>query len=83
MKFKASINIMPQKALLDPQGKTVKANLPHVGIEGVEDVRIGKHINMELEADNEAEAEQKIKLACDKILVNQVMEEYTFEILKS
>jgi len=80
MKFKASINIMPQKALLDPQGKTVQANLPHAGIEGVDDVRIGKHIHLELEAANAQDAEQKVKQACEKILVNQVMEEYTYEI---
>ena len=45
MKFKAEIDIMPHKELLDPQGKTVANNMEHVHIYGIQDVRIGKHIS--------------------------------------
>ena len=80
MKYIAEIDIMPHKELLDPQGKTVTHNLPHIEITGVEDVRIGKHITMRLDADTEAEAREKVDAACRKLLANLIMETYTFEL---
>lgn len=80
MKFKAEIDIMPHKELLDPQGKTVANNMTHVDIFGVEDVRIGKHIVMQLEATNREEAEEKVDTACKKLLANLIMETYSFEL---
>lgn len=80
MKFLASIDIMPHKELLDPQGKTVSKNLDHVDIHGIEDVRIGKHIELKLEAENASVAEEKVEMACKKILANVIMEKYTYTI---
>jgi len=80
MKFKAEINIMPLKELLDPQGKAVKLGLKNLNIEQVADVRIGKHITMQLDASNQAEAEQKVETACKKLLANMIMESYDFEV---
>ncbi len=80
MKFKAEIDIMPHKELLDPQGKTVANNLTHVDIFGVSDVRIGKHVTMILEAASETEARETVETACKKILANLIMEHYTFSI---
>jgi len=80
MKFKADINIMPHKELLDPQGKTVARNMDHVGINGVEDVRIGKHIEIVLEAIDEPSANAIIDQACQKFLANMIMESYSFEV---
>ncbi|MBU6168813.1 MAG: phosphoribosylformylglycinamidine synthase subunit PurS [Bacteroidetes bacterium] len=80
MKFLAEIDIMPHKELLDPQGKTVEKNLHHIPVTGVLDIRIGKHIQMLLEAENESEASDKIDLACKKLLANLIMENYTFQI---
>ena len=80
MKFLASIDIMPHKELLDPQGKTVANNLAYVQISGIEDVRIGKHIVLTIEAENETEAQEKTDLACKKLLANLIMETYTFHI---
>lgn len=81
MKFTASITVMPHKELLDPQGKTVANNLKNVHIYGVEDVRIGKHIVLKLEAENEAEAREKVETACKKLLANLIMETYSFELV--
>ena len=53
MKFKAEINVMPLEELLDPQGKTVARNMDHAGIYGVQDVRIGKHIEILIDATDE------------------------------
>ena len=80
MKFKADINVMPHKELLDPQGKTVARNMDHVGITGVEDVRIGKHIEILLDAKDESTAHTIIDQACQKLLANMIMESYSFEI---
>ena len=73
---------MPQDALLDPQGKTVENNTPKVGIDNISDIRIGKHITLEIKASNESEAKQKVALACEKLLANKIMESYTFSIVK-
>lgn len=80
MKFKAEINIMPLKELLDPQGKTVARNMDHAGFMGVEDVRIGKHMEVTIDANDEASARQTIDDACRKFLANMIMESYSFEI---
>ena len=80
MKYIAEINIMPLKELLDPQGKTITVNLPHIGIHGVEDLRGGKHLTMTFESADDASAENLITEACDRLLANKSMEYCTFTI---
>ncbi len=80
MKFVAAIDVMPHKELLDPQGKTVANNLSHIQISGVEDVRIGKHIVMTLEAESEEAAKEIVDAACQKLLANLIMETYSFQL---
>jgi phosphoribosylformylglycinamidine synthase subunit PurS len=80
MKFVADINIMPHKELLDPQGKAVANNLKNVGITGVLDVRIGKHISLNVEAESEAAARELVDTACRKLLANVIMESFHFEL---
>jgi len=80
MKFKAHINIMPKKELLDPQGKTVTKNMAGVNVTGVHDVRIGKRIEMTLEANDEASAKTKVDTACEGLLANLIMESYEYEL---
>ncbi len=83
MKFKATIDIMPLKELLDPQGKTVGKNISNIGISGIGNVRIGKHIELEVEAEDESQANEKIETACKKLLSNVVMEYFTYSISPS
>ncbi|MDP2188930.1 MAG: phosphoribosylformylglycinamidine synthase subunit PurS [Sphingobacteriaceae bacterium] len=80
MKFKAEIDIMPHDALLDPQGKAVQAGLQNLGLSGVDQVRVGKHISISLEADSEAAAKAAVDEACKKLLANLIVERYHFEI---
>ena len=80
MKFKAEIDIMPLKALLDPQGKAVTNSMSNIGLSEIDNVRIGKHISLEVEADNEAAAKEKVNLACTKLLANQIMESFEFTL---
>lgn len=80
MKFKAEINVMPLKALLDPQGKAVTASMKNLGLPEIENVRIGKHISLEVEAPSKEIAQKKVEDACKKLLSNQIMESYEFEL---
>ena len=82
MKFKAAIDIMPLEALLDPQGKAVTNSMANLGLNEIENVRIGKHITLKIDANDEKEASAKVEEACTKLLVNQVMEYYSFSIEK-
>lgn len=80
MKYIAEIDIMPHKELLDPQGKTAVKNMGNLNITGVDDIRVGKHISMTLEAENEAAAAEKVETACKKLLANVIMEAYSYKI---
>jgi phosphoribosylformylglycinamidine synthase len=80
MNFTAEIKIMPLKELLDPQGKAVLGGLSNLGIKSVNDVRIGKHIQLQIEAASEDEARSIADEASRKLLANQVMEEFTIMI---
>ena len=80
MKFTAEIDVMPLKTLLDPQGKAVSASMGNVGLSEIENVRIGKHITLQIEADNKAIASNKVDEACKKMLCNQIMESYEFTL---
>lgn len=78
--FLASINIMPHKELLDPQGKAIKKNMPTLDINSVEDVRVGKRIELKIDAAHEQEAEALVEKACKKLLANVIMESYQYTI---
>lgn len=82
MIFRAEIDIMPLKALLDPQGKAVTASMKNLGLPEITNVRIGKHISLEIDADSKDAAEKKVEDACKKLLANQIMESFEFEIIE-
>ena len=75
---------MPLKALLDPQGKAVGMTMHNIGFNEVTNVRVGKHITMEIDAPSKDIALEKVNEACSKILSNPVMEgfEYTVKEVK-
>jgi phosphoribosylformylglycinamidine synthase len=80
MKYTAHINIMPLKALLDPQGKAVTGSMKNLNLSEIENVRIGKHITLEIEAADKNTAQQKVDEACKKLLANPIMESYEFNL---
>jgi phosphoribosylformylglycinamidine synthase len=80
MKFTAEINVMPLKALLDPQGKAVTAVIHNTGFADIDNVRIGKHITFEIEAGDKAQAESRVDEVCRKVLHNPIMEGYEFKV---
>ena len=83
MKFKAEIDVMPKKELLDPQGKAVSSSMKSLGLPEVGNVRIGKHISLEVEAESEAIAKEKVEKACKDLLANQIMESFQFELTEA
>jgi phosphoribosylformylglycinamidine synthase len=83
MKYIADITVMPMKALLDPQGKAVTGSMKNLGLSEIENIRIGKHITLEIEASNKDIASSKIDEACKKLLCNQIMEFYEFTLRES
>jgi phosphoribosylformylglycinamidine synthase subunit PurS len=80
MKYQAHITIMPLKALLDPQGKAVTKSMKNLGLAEIENVRIGKHITLLVDATTEAIAREKVELACKKLLANPIIEGFSFEV---
>jgi len=80
MKFIAEINVMPLKALLDPQGKAVTHSMANIGFNEVSNVRIGKHITLEIEASSKETAMERVNEASNKILSNPIMEGFDYTL---
>ena len=80
MTYSVHINIMPLKELLDPQGKAVLGGLNNLGLSSVEDVRIGKHITLQVNANSADEAKNIADEAAKKLLANAVMEYYEISV---
>lgn len=80
MMFTAEVKVMPLKELLDPQGKAVSDGLKNLGLQNVNDVRIGKHINLQIEAATKEEAATIAEDAAKKLLANPVMEEFEISV---
>jgi phosphoribosylformylglycinamidine synthase len=81
MTFNIKIDVMPHRELPDPQGKAVAGSLHKLGLSSVRDVRIGKHISLQIEAPDEAAARELAQDACRKLLANPVMESFEIQIV--
>jgi phosphoribosylformylglycinamidine synthase len=79
--MKAEIYITLKNGVLDPQGKASQTALDHLGFTGVDSVRQGKFIEVELQADNEQEASKQVEDMCNKLLANTVIENYKFKLV--
>jgi phosphoribosylformylglycinamidine synthase subunit PurS len=78
--MKATVLIRPKPGILDPQGEAVGSALGHLGFE-VQDARVGKVIDFELEASNEAAAKAEVEQMCERLLANPLIESYEVEIV--
>lgn len=78
--MKARVHVMLKNGVLDPQGEAVRRALGTLGFEGVEGVRQGKVIELDLSATDKAAAEAQVKEMCEKLLANTVIESYAVEI---
>ena len=80
MNYTVEIKVMPHKELLDPQGKAVLGGLGNLGLQSIGDVRIGKHIHLQVEAASSEEARNIAEEASKKLLSNPVMEYYEIAV---
>jgi phosphoribosylformylglycinamidine synthase len=80
--FKSRIIVQLRKSILDPQGKAVEHGVHSLGYQQAKNVRIGKFIEMEIDAANESEAGRMTEEVCKKLLANPVMEDFTYTIEK-
>jgi len=80
MTYTVQIKVMPLKELLDPQGKAVMGGLQNLGLGGVEDVRVGKNITLQVSADSPEKARQIAEEASKKLLSNPVMEYFEISV---
>ncbi|MFA5890339.1 MAG: phosphoribosylformylglycinamidine synthase subunit PurS [Actinomycetota bacterium] len=78
MKLCVAIDVMLKDGILDPQGKTVEEHLPSLGFTGVAAVRIGKHIELEIEADSREQAAVQVEEMVRKLLSNPVIEDFRY-----
>ncbi len=78
--FQARINVTLKKSVLDPQGKTILKALQSLGFGDAKDVRVGKYFEIKLAGGNKESLEDKIHKMCDKLLINPVIEEYSYSL---
>ncbi|HCD52846.1 MAG TPA: phosphoribosylformylglycinamidine synthase [Balneolaceae bacterium] len=78
--YKAKVNVTLRPSILDPKGKAAHHALQNLGLDQVEQVRIGKFIELDVNADSEAAAKEVVEAACAKLLANEVMEDFEITI---
>lgn len=78
--MKAKVYVTIKQNVLDPQGNAVQGALHTMGFDEVGKVRIGKYMEIELDAADRAQAEERLKAMCEKLLANTVVEDYRFEL---
>ena len=79
--FQARVLIQLRPSVLDPAGEATKAAAQKLGIQGISKLRIGKYIQLEVEAPDEAEAKKRLETLSEKLLSNPVIEDWTLDIL--
>jgi phosphoribosylformylglycinamidine synthase len=78
--MRVKIFVSLKNGVLDPQGKAIERSLHTFGYQEVQDVRMGKFLELEMDAPSRESAEARIREMCDKLLANPVIEDYRFEI---
>jgi len=79
MRYRLRIRITPRAGILDPQGQAVERALASLGFGGVDAVRVGRNVELALEAGTEAEAREEARLMCERLLANPVTEDFTLD----
>jgi phosphoribosylformylglycinamidine synthase subunit PurS len=79
--FRFAVNVTPKPGILDPQGRAVERSLPHLGIEGVSAVRVGRRVELTVTADEEAVARAVVERLAGELLSNPLIEAYAVELV--
>ena len=77
--YRFAVNVTPKPGILDPQGRAVERSLPHLGIEGVSAVRVGRRVELTVEAGDEREARAVVDRLASELLSNPLIEAYEVE----
>ncbi len=80
MPYLAQVDVMLKAGIADPQGQTIERALPVLGYSGVRDVRVGKKIELQVEAESPDDARTKVEEMCQRLLANPVIESYEVTI---
>ena len=80
MEFIAQVDVMLKEGISDPQGQTIERALPALGYASIGDVRVGKHISLRVEAEDEKTAREQVAGLCDVLLANPVIESYSVQL---
>ena len=78
--FHAKITVTLRGSILDPQGKAIEHGIHSMGYSGISSVRIGKHIEFDIQTDDRKEADRMVRETCEKLLANPVMEDFAFTL---
>ncbi len=80
MTFRVHVRVVPRPGLLDPQGQAIEHALGSLGFDGVQGVRVGKAIDIGIDAASAADAHAMARQMCDRLLANPVTEDYVIEV---
>jgi phosphoribosylformylglycinamidine synthase subunit PurS len=81
--FRFAVNVTPKPGILDPQGRAVEGSLGHLGIDGVSDVRVGRRVELTVEAASEPAAREVVDRLAGELLSNPLIEAYTVDVLSA
>ena len=81
--YRFAVNVTPKPGILDPQGRAVEGSLGHLGIEGVSDVRVGRRVELTVEAASEDGALAVVDRLASELLSNPLIEGYTVDVLSA
>ena len=79
--FRFAVNVTPKPGILDPQGRAVERSLPHLGIAGVSGVRVGRRVELTVEAPDEAAALATVERLAGELLSNPLIEVHAVQAL--
>lgn len=81
MAFRFAVHVMPKAGILDPQGRAVERSMPHLGVAGVRDVRVGRRVELTVEAADETAARAVVERLATELLANPLIESYAVALI--
>lgn len=81
--FRVSVYVTPKAGILDPQGATIERTLPALGFEGVENIRVGRFITLDIEGSDADTVSRDVDDMCRRLLANLIIEDYRYEVTVS
>ena len=77
--YRFAVNVLPKDGILDPQGRAVEGSLGHLGVEGVSGVRVGRRVELTIEAGNEGDARASVERLASELFSNPLIESFAIE----